>query len=175
VNPLGGCLPALIPWPIMIGLYQSVTMVMGIQPEQLMDLAKHLYSGEMFAMLARAVPVNPEFLWMNLGGIPNNQQPLTYLIPVLVAGGTWVQQKMTPMPTADPQSAQMNQTMLMMMPVMIGFFSLQFPLGLSLYWIVFSVVGIIQQYFQTGWGNLFSRPVPATANANVSKGKKNGK
>src|SRR3972149_5949258 len=27
VNPLGGCLPALIPWPILIGLYQSITMV----------------------------------------------------------------------------------------------------------------------------------------------------
>lgn len=175
VNPLGGCLPALIPWPVMIGLYQSVTMVMGIQPEQLMDLAKHLYP---VAELARAVPVNPFFLGLNLGGIPNSVQWWTYLVPLLVAGGTWVQQKMTVMPSADPQAAQMNQSMQMMMPVMIGFFSLQFPLGLSLYWIVFSVVGIVQQYFQQGgWGNLFSTPAPAAANANtnVSKGKQNGK
>lgn len=173
VNPLGGCLPALIPWPIMIGLYQSITMVMGIQPEQLMDLAKHLYP---IAALASAVPVNPEFLWMNLGGVPNQLQPLTYLIPMLVAGGTWVQQKMTVMPTADAQSAQMNQSMQMMMPLMIGYFSINFPIGLSLYWIVFSIVGIAQQYFQQGgWGNLFIRPVPANANTNASKGKNNGK
>jgi len=176
VNPLGGCLPALIPWPIMIGLYQSITMVMGSQPEQLMELAKHLYSGDTFAMLARAVPVNPDFFGLNLGGMPNAVQWWTYAIPLLVAGGTWVQQKMTVMPTADAQSAQMNQSMQMMMPLMIGYFSINFPIGLSLYWIVFSVVGIAQQYFQQGgWGNLFAKPTPAPANANVTKGKQNGK
>lgn len=174
VNPLGGCLPALIPWPIMIGLYQSVTMVMGAQPEQLMDLAKHLYSGAAFAALAQAVPVNPYFLGFNLGGNPQTIGGLTYLFPALVAAGTWVQQKMTVMPTTDAQSAQMNQSMQMMMPLMIGFFSLSFPMGLSLYWIVFSVVGIIQQYFQTGWGNLFVGTPFAPAEANAAKGKKNG-
>jgi len=173
VNPLGGCLPALIPWPVMIGLYQSITMVMGAQPEQLMDLAKHLYSW--YAPLAAAVPVNPNFFGLNLGGMPNAAQWWTYAIPLLVAGGTWVQQKMTVMPTADAQSAQMNQSMQMMMPLMIGYFSINFPIGLSLYWIVFSVVGIAQQYFQQGgWGNLFAKPAPAiaTANTNASKGKK---
>lgn len=174
VNPLGGCLPALIPWPIMIGLYQSVTMVMGAQPEQLMDLAKHLYSGGLFTALAQAVPVNPFFLGFNLGGNPNSLGGLAYLFPALVAGGTWVQQKMTVMPTTDAQSAQMNQSMQMMMPLMIGFFSLSFPLGLSLYWIVFSVVGIIQQYFQTGWGNLFVGTPFAPAEVSAPKGKKNG-
>jgi YidC/Oxa1 family membrane protein insertase len=173
VNPLGGCLPALIPWPIMIGLYQSVTMVMGAQPEQLMDLAKHLYS--QFAVLAQAVPVNPYFLGLNLGGTPQTLGGLTYLFPILVAAGTWVQQKMVTVPSADAQSAQMNQSMQMMMPIMIGWFSLSFPLGLSLYWIVFSVVGIIQQYFQGGWGNLFAGTPFAPATANAPKGKKNGK
>ena len=144
VNPLGGCLPALIPWPIMIGLYQSVSMVMGAQPEQLMDLAKHIYS--FLPTLAQAVPVNPYFLGMDLGGVPNGLQPLTYLVPILVAGGTWVQQKMTVMPTADPQTAQMNQSMQLMMPLFIGYISLSFPIGLSLYWIVFNVLGIAQQY-----------------------------
>jgi YidC/Oxa1 family membrane protein insertase len=173
VNPLGGCLPALIPWPVLIGLYQSITMVMGAQPEQLMDLAKHLYAW--YAPLAAAVPVNPDFLGLNLGGTPQTLGGLTYLFPVLVAAGTWVQQKMTVMPSADPQSAQMNQSMQMMMPVMIGWFSLSFPLGLSLYWIVFSVVGIAQQYFQQGgWGNLFAGTPFGPANPIAPKGKKNG-
>jgi len=168
VNPLGGCLPALIPWPIMIGLYQSITMVMGAQPEQLMDLAKHLY--HFWPQLAASVPVRPDFLGLNLAGTPDFADPITLIVPALVLGSTFVQQKMMTMPSADPQAAQMNQSMQMMMPLFIGYISLSFPVGLSLYWIVFNVVGIIQQYMTTGWGNLFGAQTPATANA--AKGKK---
>lgn len=172
VNPLGGCLPALIPWPILIGLYQSITMVMGSQPEQLMELAKHLYP---IAALASAVPVRSDFLGLNLAGTPQVLGGVTYLIPVLVGFSTWVQQKMVTMPTTDAQSAQMNQSMQIMMPIMIGWFSVNFPIGLALYWIVFSVVGIVQQYFQGGWGNLFGNSALAPATADAGKGKKNGK
>ncbi len=170
VNPLGGCLPALIPWPIMIGLYQSITMVMGAQPEQLMELSKHLYN---LPQLVAAVPVASLFLGLNLAGTPNG---IGYVVPALVLASTWVQQKMMTMPTADAQSAQMNQSMQMMMPLFIGYISLSFPIGLSLYWIVFNVVGIIQQYLTNGWGSLatslpFLRTAPATVGAD--KGKKN--
>lgn len=150
VNPLGGCLPALIPWPIMIGLYQSITTVMGAQPEQLMELSKHIY--QFLPALAAAVPVQSDFLGMNLAGMPSG---IGYVIPALVLVSTWMQQRMMVMPSADPQSAQMNQSMMVMMPLFIGYISLSFPVGLSLYWIVFNVVGIIQQYFTSGWGNLF--------------------
>jgi YidC/Oxa1 family membrane protein insertase len=150
VNPLGGCLPALIPWPIMIGLYQSIMTVMGAQPEQLMELSKHLYA--FLPALAAAIPVQSDFLGMNLARTPEG---IGYIIPVLVLVSTWVQQKMMVMPTTDPQAAQMNQSMMIMMPLFIGYISLSFPVGLSLYWIVFNIVGIVQQYFTTGWGNLF--------------------
>ena len=165
VNPLGGCLPALIPWPIMIGLYQSITTVMGAQPEQLMELAKHIY--QFLPALAAAVPVQSDFLGMNLAGMPTG---IGYVIPALVLVSTWMQQRMMVMPSADPQSAQMNQSMMVMMPLFIGYISLSFPIGLSLYWIVFNIVGIIQQYLNNGWGNLFEgTPWAAAAN----KGKKN--
>ena len=171
VNPLGGCLPALIPWPILIGLYQSITMVMGAQPEQLMDLSKHLYNFS--PVLAQRVPVNPFFLGLNLAGVPDFGAPLTLLIPALVLASTWVQQKMMAMPSADAQSAQMNQSMQMMMPLFIGYISLSFPIGLSLYWIVFNIVGIVQQYLQGGWGNLLKGTPFAPAAAGTGKGKKN--
>ncbi len=172
VNPLGGCLPALIPWPVLVGLYQSITMVMGAQPEQLMELSKHLYT--ISPALAAAVPVNPFFLGLNLAGHPDLGVPVTLIIPGLVLASTWIQQKMTVMPSADPQSAQMNQSMQMMMPLFIGYISLSFPIGLSLYWIVFNVVGIVQQYIQQGgWGSLFKGMPFATAAAGTGKGKKN--
>jgi len=40
----------------------------------------------------------------------------------------------------------MQKQMMLMMPIMIGFFAYSFPLGLSLYWNTFTVFGIIQQY-----------------------------
>ncbi len=168
VNPLGGCLPALIPWPIMLGLYQSITMVMGAQPEQLMDLAKHLYS--FLPALAAAVPVSSEFIGLNLATTPSSWG---YIVPALVLATTWIQQKMMTVPSADPQSAQMNQSMQMMMPLFIGYISLSFPVGLSLYWIVFNVIGIVQQYMSSGWGNLLTGTPFAPATATIGKGKKN--
>ncbi len=168
VNPLGGCLPALIPWPILIGLYQSITMVMGSQPEQLMDLSKHLYT--FFPALAAAVPVRPDFVGLNLAGHPDG---IGYIVPALVLLSTWVQQKMMTVQSGDAQQAQMNQTMQLMMPLFIGYISLSFPIGLSLYWIVFNIVGIVQQYLTSGWGNLFKGMPWATATAGTGKEKRN--
>jgi YidC/Oxa1 family membrane protein insertase len=168
VNPLGGCLPALIPWPIMVGLYQSITMVMGAQPEQLIELSKHIYN--FMPALSAAIPVNSYFIGLNLAGMPSGWG---YVVPALVLATTWIQQKMMTMPSADPQSAQMNQSMQLMMPLFIGYISLSFPIGLSLYWIVFNIIGIVQQYMISGWGNLLSGTPWAPATADAGKGKKN--
>ncbi|OGH07617.1 MAG: hypothetical protein A2171_02065 [Candidatus Levybacteria bacterium RBG_13_35_9] len=39
-------------------------------------------------------------------------------------------------------------------PIMIGFLSYTFPIGLSLYWNTFTIFGIIQQYKVSGLGDL---------------------
>ena len=57
----------------------------------------------------------------------------------------------------DPQQAMM-QNMMQFMPLMVGFFAWATPAGLPLYWAVSTVFGIVQQYFITGWGQLFERP-----------------
>jgi hypothetical protein len=41
-----------------------------------------------------------------------------------------------------------------MMPLMFGFFSLNFATGLSFYFIVSNIIGIITQGFISGWGGL---------------------
>jgi YidC/Oxa1 family membrane protein insertase len=51
--------------------------------------------------------------------------------------------------------------MLIMMPLMFGFFTLQFPSGLALYWVATNVVSIVLQYFYLGpknvsWRRIFS-------------------
>jgi YidC/Oxa1 family membrane protein insertase len=51
----------------------------------------------------------------------------------------------------------MNRIMLWMMPLMFGFFSITLPSGLSVYWVVNNIIGILLQYRLTGWGTL-SKP-----------------
>ncbi len=156
VNPLGGCLPMLIQFPVWIALYQAIQMAMSSSPLSLVKLAKNIYPA--LPNLARIVPLNPYFLTMDLGHPPQGDvfpaNVLGYGLVILVAATMWIQQKMMTTPGADPQSAQMNQTMQMTMPLVFGFMSLQFPLGLSLYFVVSNVVGIVTQYFISGWGDL---------------------
>jgi len=146
VNPLGGCLPMLIQFPVWIGLYQA-----------LMNLA---HTGQ----LAEA-----RFLWIPSLAEPTSadwllRSPLQWdlgyvaaylVLPILtVISQIAIQKMMTPpTQTQDPQQSAMNQ-MMMLMPLMFGFFAIQVPSGLTLYWVVSNLFGIVQQYFITGWGSL---------------------
>ncbi len=58
----------------------------------------------------------------------------------------------------------MNQMMLLM-PFMFGFFALQVPQGLVLYWVTSNIFSLIQQYFITGWGPLKPAPTAVEASA----------
>jgi membrane protein insertase Oxa1/YidC/SpoIIIJ len=71
----------------------------------------------------------------------------------------WIQQKMVTPPTTDPKQQQMTQITTLMMPLMFAMFTLSFPSGLSLYWAVSNIVGIVIQYFVSGgWGYLTGSP-----------------
>ncbi len=65
-----------------------------------------------------------------------------FILPVLAALTTYLQSKMTTT-TNDPT----QRMMLYMMPVFIGWISSTLPAGLVLYWVMFNVVSIVQQYF----------------------------
>lgn len=155
-NPFNmGCLLTLLPFPIFIGMYQVITAVMGDRPEQMMQLPRHLYAN--FLNVAALLPVNSNFLGLDLGAILSTQNLLIAgTVIVVVVGTQFVQTKMmqTPGAAMDPQQAQMNQSMTLMMPLMFGFFVWSAPIGLSLYWITFSVIGIIQQGLTGGWSGL---------------------
>jgi hypothetical protein len=89
------------------------------------------------------------FLW-----IPSLAGPDPfYILPVVTGATQWVVQRMSMMPTSDPQQQQMNR-MMEFMPLMFFFFSLQVPAGLALYWVISNVYTFFQQYFTVGWGTL---------------------
>jgi len=139
VNPFGSCLPTLIQFPVLIGLYQAINLAMAASPVALLDLSTHIYN--FLPNAAHLVPLQNSFLWLNLG-LPD---PF-YLLPLIVVATTWLQSRvMTPATAgADPQAAQMSQSMAITMPLMIGWMSLQFPSGLSIYWVVSNAVSVVQ-------------------------------
>lgn len=113
VNPLAGCLPLLIQMPILMGMYYALY---------------NFNYGE----------VAPTFLWL-----PSLSEPdPIYVLPVLSALTTFLQQKMT-----TTEMTQQMKIMMTIMPVFIGWISLQFPSGLVLYWVTMNIVQIVQQWW----------------------------
>jgi len=147
ISPAGCVVPLIVQMPIWIALYQSIIRLLAASPEDFMALSQYLYS---WPVVYSAVPLGERFLWLNLA------QPDSYIVlPVLVAASMWVQQKMVAPSATDSQQAAQGRLMLWMMPLMFGFFTLQFPSGLALFWVTSSVIRIGIQYFVTGWGGLF--------------------
>ena len=149
VNPLGCLGPMFIQFPIWIGLYQALIKTLPSTPEKLIDLSGYLYYW--MPKVNEIIPINSGFFWLDLA-----QPDRTPLLPILVGVSMWMMQKMTTIPSADPKQQSTNQMMLWMMPVMFGFFTISFPSGLALYWIISNIAGIIIQGFVTGWTPLTS-------------------
>ena len=145
VNPIGCLGPMFIQFPIWIGLYQAILQTVPNTPESLVKLSGHLYGWLPF--VHDVVPINSQFIWMDLA----NPDPSPVVMPILVGISMFLMQKMTTMPAMDDRQASTNKMMLWMMPIMFGFFTMQFPSGLALYWVVSNLVGIVIQGFITGW------------------------
>ena len=148
VNPAAGCLPTLIQMPLLIAFYSAINLLLAVNPESLLELTRSLYRGIPFIadIAKQTIPLESQFLWLNLA----HPDPY-YIVPVLVAASTWFSQRTMSMPSADPQQASMNNQMQIMMPVMFGFFALNFPAGLAVYWIVSSLVRMFFQGMTQGW------------------------
>lgn len=158
VSPLGCLGPMLIQLPIWIALYRSILNLAAATPEDLLGLSSKLYS---ISAVHQAVPLEESFLWLNLAqpDVPPNG---FFILPIVVAASMWVLLKMSTVPSTDSSQQSTSKMMLWMMPLMFGFLTLMFPSGLALFWVVSNIIGIVTQYFITGWGSLFVR-APARA------------
>ena len=152
VNPVGCLGPMILQMPIFIGLFWSLRGLLAKTPEGLVKLSDLVYSS--IPYVSAVVPLDSQFLWMDLGKI-SSQNSLPFLMPVLVGVSTWFMQKMSTTPVTTPQSATTNRMMLWMMPIMFGYFTLNFETGLALYWIMSNIAGIVIQGFVTGWKPIY--------------------
>lgn len=169
INPLASCLPTLIQFPIIIGLYQALIRSMASAPMELLNLTRAIYPS--LVNVSSVIPLNSNFLWMDLSQPERLTLPfLSFGIPVLaivVTVTTYIQSKLITPPSATPgdQTAMMSNMMNLYMPFLMGYMALTLASGLSLYFLASNLIGILQYALlgQVNWSNLwpFSKP-PAT-------------
>ena len=114
---MAGCLPLLAQMPVLMAMFYAL---------QSLD-----YGGD------------PSFLWL-----ANLSQPdPMYILPVLSALSTFVVQKQTTAKSGSAQTQMQMKIMSIVMPLFIGWISLNFAAGLVIYWIVNNVMQILQQWW----------------------------
>ncbi len=124
VNPLGGCLPMLFQFPVFIGLYNALRTPIELRHAPFMwikDLSRPDW----------------ESLPLTLGGWKMGIPILT----LLMGASMLLQQWMTPS-AGDPN----QKRMMMLMPLIFTVMFINFPSGLTIYWLVNNVLSIAQQY-----------------------------
>jgi len=122
VNPLGGCFPMLLQFPVFIGLFYSLRSTIHLRQSPFFGWIDDLASPEMlFEIPGLGIPVR--------------------LLPLLMGATMVLQQKITPM-QADPAQAKM---MMIVMPIMMTFVFYTFPSGLVLYWMVSNILAVGHQ------------------------------
>ncbi|XP_062084927.1 inner membrane protein PPF-1, chloroplastic [Humulus lupulus] len=147
VNPLAGCLPTLATIPVWIGLYQALSNVAneGLLTEGFFWIPSlggpttiaARQSGSGISWLIPFVDGHPPLGWHDTAA---------YLVlPVLLVASQYVSMEiMKPPQTNDP--AQKNTLLVFkFLPLMIGYFSLSVPSGLSIYWFTNNVLSTAQQ------------------------------
>ena len=119
INPFSGCLPMLVQLPVLIAFYRVL----------------------LNAIALRGAP----FLWIKDLAQPDTVATIAgldiNLLPILMVGGTYWQQKITPT-GGDPQ----QQKMMMFMPLMMLFFFYKLAAGLTLYYTLQQALSLFQQW-----------------------------
>lgn len=172
INPAAGCLPTLIQLPVVIALYQSISSLFSAtsQGHGLDRINNALY----FKDWHLNAPIDPNFFGINLAAKPSEFATagvILLAVPIITAVLQFMQSKMMfPRPVKEyksdtPKERQEKESteeamqavqgqMIYLMPVMVGYFAFTFPVGLALYWNVFTILAIWQQYQISGWGGL---------------------
>ena len=128
-SPVAGCLPMVLQIPILIAVFQAITM-------------------------KKAEFATTHFLWVGSTTLPHALQPYVagslanpdYLLLALYVISMFVSVRVSSPPATDPQQAQTQKIMAFVSPLMIAYFGLRagWPSGLILFWLTSNVVQTIQ-------------------------------
>jgi len=191
VNPLGGCAPLLLQFPVLIGLFYVIR-----DPEKYVSAATSL-AGD---LTSQKLAVH-QFLGIRLdcsssaaisGADPSSVgqvcgsgvvSALPYLVFVLLMGFTTYYQQKQMQASRGPGDQQQQQMQMIMriMPLMLMFFAFTFPTGVVLYWLTTNVWTIAQQrlmiHGRPSWlgGSPDAAPAPVPKKIAPQPGKGNSK
>lgn len=125
VNPMGGCLPMLLQMPILFALFTFFNVAVELRHQPFMLWIDNLSTPDVILTLPFALPI----LGAQISGL------------ALFMGITmFIQQKMT---IKDPT----QKAMVYMMPIMLTLMFNSFSSGLNLYYGMFNLLSIAQQYW----------------------------
>jgi len=144
INPVAGCLPALIPLPIFFALYQVLFVTIEMRQAPFFGFIKDLSDRDPTSVwtLFGLIPWHPESAPL-IGATIGGNGPLHIGFLALLYGFImWLNQAMTPTTGMDPSQRQIMQ----FMPLMFIFFFTQMPAGLLVYYCWSTALTILQQY-----------------------------
>lgn len=145
VNPLAGCLPSLATVPIFIGLYRSLT---NVATEGLLDTQGFYWIPSLAGPTSISVR-GTEWLFPFQDGAPpiGWQAASAYLVlPVLLIICQYISSSVIS-PPIDPnaENATQQRALYTFLPLMIGWFALNVPSGLGLYYLSNTVMTTLIQ------------------------------
>jgi YidC/Oxa1 family membrane protein insertase len=147
INPMGGCLPMLLQMPILIALWSLLNIAIDIRQQPFVFWITNLSAPDVLFRLPFKIP---------LFGID-----VVSGLALMMGITMFIQQKMT---IKDPT----QKAMVYVMPVMFTLMFMGLPSGLNLYYFMFNLFSITQQwYINHKSGNVELVPV---ANPNKKKG-----
>lgn len=128
INPMGGCLPMILQMPIFIALWSLFNNAVEIRQQPFMFWINNLSAPDVLVRLPFTIPL---FEINIISGLA-----------VLMGVTMFIQQKMS---IKDPS----QKALVYIMPVMFTLMFMTFPSGLNLYYFMFNLLSIIQQYYVT--------------------------
>jgi YidC/Oxa1 family membrane protein insertase len=144
VNPLAGCLPALVSLPVWIGLYRGLTNAAneGLLTDGFFWIPS--LAGPT-SIAARQAGTGLQWLFPFENGAPpvGWHDAICYLVlPVLLVASQYASQQI--LSSGQQQQNQQGTAILKFLPLMIGWFSLNVPSGLTLYWFTNNILSVGQ-------------------------------
>eukprot|EP00262_Sarcandra_glabra_P003574 TRINITY_DN1431_c0_g1_i1.p1 TRINITY_DN1431_c0_g1~~TRINITY_DN1431_c0_g1_i1.p1 ORF type:complete len:540 (+),score=95.07 TRINITY_DN1431_c0_g1_i1:110-1729(+) len=147
VNPFAGCLPTLVTVPVWIGLYRALSNVAdeGLLTEGFFWIPSlsgpttiaARQSGTGISWFFPFVDGHPPLGWSNT---------LAYLVlPVLLVVTQYISVQIMQSSQGNDPSEKGSQVLTKVLPLMIGYFALSVPSGLSLYWFTNNILSTTQQ------------------------------
>ncbi|MBI4564028.1 MAG: membrane protein insertase YidC [Planctomycetes bacterium] len=131
VNPLSGCLPILLQFPIWIALFTVFDTTFDFRQSPFIFWIRDLSQPDRLFTFDRPIPL----VLFNLREVN--------LLPLIMTG-TWFLQAYLAPRSQDPKVAA-QQKMMMFMPVVFGMLCYSYASGVSLYFFVNSLLGIAEQ------------------------------